>query len=116
MRAQQPPPGEDVPVPRHLKPPKETGYRGLSAFLASDSDFLIFRRFDTLNAGLLLYLQDQIVVLEERLEKLEDEHMADDAADMHHGSFRHNGLLERTQLFETLNGNFEGTVSCLFVV
>jgi hypothetical protein len=86
------------------------------AFLASDSDFLIFRRFDTLNARLLLYLQDQIVVLEERLEKLEDEHMADDAADMHHGSFRHDGLLERTQLFETLNGKLESTVSCLFVV
>jgi hypothetical protein len=86
------------------------------AFLASDSDFLIFRRFDTLNASLLLYLQDQIVVLEGRLEKLEDEHMADDAADMHHGSFRHDGLLERTQLFETLNGKFESTVSCLFVV
>jgi hypothetical protein len=65
MRAQQLLPGEDVPILRQPKPSKEIGYRGLSAFLASDSGFLIFRRFDTLNARLLLYLQDQIVVLEE---------------------------------------------------
>jgi hypothetical protein len=50
------------------------------------------------------------------LEKLENEHMAEDAADMHHGSLRHDGLRERTLLLETLIKKSGSTVSCLFAV
>jgi hypothetical protein len=81
---------------------KEIGYRGLSAFLASDNDFLTFRRFGRLNARLLLYLQDEITVLEEKLEKLEEEHMVDSAEDVHHGSFRKEALPERKYLLEEI--------------
>jgi hypothetical protein len=45
---------------------KKIGYRGFSAFLNLDNDLLIFRRFGKLNIRLLLYLQDEIAVLEER--------------------------------------------------
>jgi hypothetical protein len=85
------------------KPWKEIGYRGFSAFLASDNDFLVFRRFGAINARLLLYLQDEIVVLEEELEELEAECMAKNADDIHNGSFRQEALPERTEILEALN-------------
>lgn len=88
---------------KRSKPWKEIGYRGFSAFLASDNDFLIFRRFGSLNARLLLFLQDQIAVLEEKLEKLEQKHMAEDAKDIHHGSFRHEVLPQRIMLLENIH-------------
>ena len=71
-----------------FKPWKTIGYRGFSAFLASDTDFLIFRRFGTLNARILLFLQDEITSLEEELERLELFHASPEAADVHNGSFR----------------------------
>jgi hypothetical protein len=85
------------------KPWKEIGYRGFSAFLASDNDFLIFRRFGAINARLLLYLQDEIAVLEEELEELEADCMAKNAEDIHNGSFRQEALPERTEMLEALN-------------
>jgi hypothetical protein len=88
---------------RRSKPWKEIGYRGFSAFIASDNDFLIFRRFGSLNARLLLYLQDQIAVLEEKLGKLEEQHMLEEAKDIHHGSFRQEALPERTELLEAIH-------------
>ncbi|KAF1851126.1 uncharacterized protein K460DRAFT_412737 [Cucurbitaria berberidis CBS 394.84] len=86
-----------------LKPWEEIGYRGFSAFLASDNDFLIFRRFGSLNARLLLYLQDEISVLEADLEDLEAKYVVDGAKDIHNGSFRQEALPERTALLATLN-------------
>ncbi|KAH7390569.1 hypothetical protein BKA66DRAFT_568509 [Pyrenochaeta sp. MPI-SDFR-AT-0127] len=85
------------------KPWKEIGYRGFSAFLASDNDFLIFRRFGSLNARLILYLQDEIAVLEEKLETLEAENATDAAKDIHNGSFRQEVLPKRTMLLDVLN-------------
>mgnify|MGYP004501185465 CR=1 FL=1 len=82
---------------------KDVGYRGFSAFLASDDDFLIFRRFGALNARLLLYLQDEIVVLEERLRDLEERHAAPGAADIHNGSFRQEALPERRALLDLIS-------------
>jgi hypothetical protein len=90
------------PLPQQ-KPWKEIGYRGFSAFLASDNDFLIFRRFGAINARLLLYLQDEIAVLEEELEELEAECVAKNAEDIHNGSFRLEALPERTEILEALN-------------
>jgi hypothetical protein len=82
---------------------KDVGYRGFSAFLASDDDFLIFRRFGALNARLLLYLQDEIVVLEEQLRRLEEKHAHPTAADIHNGSFRQEALPERKALLDTIS-------------
>jgi hypothetical protein len=101
MSAQPQPP---IPLLRkRSKPWKEVGYRGFSAFLASDNDFLIFRRFGSVNARLLLYLQDEIAVLEKDLEDLEDVHARDSADDIHNGSFRQDVLPARTRLLESLN-------------
>jgi hypothetical protein len=85
------------------KPWKEIGYRGFSAFLASDNEFLIFRRFGSLNTRLLLYAQDKIAVLEEALEALEANHAQEGAKDIHNGSFRQEALPERKTLLEELN-------------
>lgn len=90
-------------APTQLKPWKEIGYRGFSAFLASDNDFLIFRRFGSLNARLLLYLQDEIAVLEQNLEQMETGYAVDGARDIHNGTFRHETLPKRTELLATLN-------------
>jgi hypothetical protein len=92
-----------TPTLSQPKPWKEIGYRGFSAFLASDNDFLIFRRFGAINARLLLYLQDEIAILEEELEELETECMAKGAEDVHNGSFRQEALPERTEILEALN-------------
>jgi hypothetical protein len=100
----QPPLQPAIPLVRkRSKPWKEVGYRGFSAFLASDNDFLIFRRFGSVNARLLLYLQDEIAVLEKDLEELEDLHAQDSAVDIHNGSFRQDVLPARTRLLESLN-------------
>lgn len=102
----QPQPQSQPPIPltrRRSKPWKEVGYRGFSAFLASDNDFLIFRRFGSVNARLLLYLQDEIAVLEKELEDLEHLHAQDSAVDIHNGSFRQEALPARTRLLEDLN-------------
>ncbi|KAF2631335.1 hypothetical protein BU25DRAFT_407849 [Macroventuria anomochaeta] len=85
------------------KPWKDVGYRGFSAFLASDNDFLIFRKFGTLSARLLLYLQDEIAVLEEALRDIEDKHSGPTAPDLHNGSFRQDQLTERKALLDTLS-------------
>ena len=70
------------------KPWKYTGYRSFSAFVASDNDFFILRRFGALSARVLLGLQDQLSLLEEDLEALEKRVREKDAPDIHNGSFR----------------------------
>lgn len=57
-----------------VKPWKDVGFRGFAAFLASDNDFPVFRKFGVLNARLFLYFQDDIAVFEEELKDLEDQH------------------------------------------
>jgi len=91
------------PVRQRSKPWKKVGYRGFSAFLASDNDFLIFRRFGSVNARLLLYLQDGIAVLESKLEDLEDLHAQDSAVDIYNRLFYWEALPARTRLLEQLN-------------
>ncbi|KAH8724700.1 hypothetical protein GQ44DRAFT_617498 [Phaeosphaeriaceae sp. PMI808] len=92
-----------IPLSQPSKPWKKVGYRGFSAFLSSDNNFLIFRRFGSVNVRLLLYLQDEIAVLEKELEDLENFHAQDSATDIHNGSFRQEALPQRTKLLETLN-------------
>lgn len=91
-----------IPSKQVRKPWKDIGYRGFSAFLASDNDFLIFRRFGTLNTRILLKLQDEIAVLEKKLEKLEAQHSSPTATDIHNGSFRQEALPERPQLLSDI--------------
>jgi hypothetical protein len=50
---------------RH-NPRKYTGYRVFSRYVASDQAFFIVRRFGTLNARVLLAMQDEIAALEDK--------------------------------------------------
>lgn len=96
------PPSQPSPLPSeeeyYRKPWKYLGYRRYAEFLASDKSALIFRRFGTLNARVLLLLQDQIVQLEERLSQLDTQHSRQSAQDIHNGSFRHDEVIERTEI------------------
>jgi hypothetical protein len=86
------PPSQDTPYVTqgdiYKEPWKYTGYKKYSWFLASDDDFLIFRRFGTLNARVLLLLQDELTVAEEKLKALDEQYSLKDAPRLHNGSFR----------------------------
>jgi len=47
------------------------GYPALARFIGSDKDFFVFRRFNTLSARNLLFLQGELIELEERLQELD---------------------------------------------
>jgi hypothetical protein len=52
---------------------RSMGYREYSSTLASDSDFLIFKRFGTSSARVLLALQDDVLRKEMALARIDDE-------------------------------------------
>jgi len=58
------------------------GYPEIANFIGSDKDFFIFRRFDVLSARNMLFLQDELVELEEKLEQV-------DLAESRSGTARH---------------------------
>lgn len=62
------------------KPWKFDGYKDYSKWMASDNDFFIFRRFDSLNARTILYLQHRISLFEKDLDDL---HTAMEGPDEH---------------------------------
>ncbi|KAF2622058.1 hypothetical protein BU25DRAFT_443440 [Macroventuria anomochaeta] len=49
---------------------KYEGYSGFSEWMASDDDFFIVRRFGTINARVILWMQNQIVEKERKLAEL----------------------------------------------
>ena len=67
---------------------KYLGYQSFSAFVASDNEFFVLRKFGALSARVLLALQDELSRLEEQLEALEMRVREKDAPDIHNGSFR----------------------------
>ena len=81
-------PDELTPVQIKRKRWKYLGYKEYTKFIGSDADFLIVRRFSTLNARVLLSLQDQLSVLEEDLDVLDTNYSRKSASDVHNGSFR----------------------------
>ncbi|KAH7122524.1 hypothetical protein B0J11DRAFT_409503, partial [Dendryphion nanum] len=85
------------------KPWKYLGYRAYSEFLASDDTFLVFRKFGTLHARVLLVLQDEISQLEARLEDIDTQHSRKAAKDIHNGSFRREEISERTQILHEVH-------------
>jgi hypothetical protein len=52
------------------QPWKTQGYQEFSKWMASENDFFVFRRFETLNANTILWMQYQISELERRLEEI----------------------------------------------
>ncbi|ORY00305.1 hypothetical protein BCR34DRAFT_575896 [Clohesyomyces aquaticus] len=94
-------------VERLKKPWKYLGYRAFSNFLSSDDDFLIFRRFGPLNTRVLLFLQDEIVQLENQLEDLDSDHSRKEAVDIHNGSFRQEAVPERVELLTKIHAKLK---------
>ncbi len=80
------------------KPWKYLGYHSFANFVASDHDFFLLRRFGSLNARVLLGLQDQLSQIEEQLNALEDHLRSKDGPNVHNGSFRQETQDERAQL------------------
>jgi len=83
------------------KPWRYLGYRSFSRFLASDNDFLIFRRFGVVHVRVLLSLQDEMVQLESQLEDCDMDAIAQDAQEVHNGSFREDDT-ERKKVLKSL--------------
>jgi hypothetical protein len=69
------------------KPWKYIGYPVFSQWLSSDSDFFLIRRFDGLNARVILMLQWEISVLEADLARIDRERSAFNFPDVNNGSF-----------------------------
>jgi hypothetical protein len=76
---QNPPQSEGLAPNRNPVEPRNPtgGYASLSSFMASDKVFAIFRRFDVIAIRSLLYLQDELVELEESLHELDQADMND---------------------------------------
>jgi hypothetical protein len=69
------PPGVNNPTISTVKgyPWKTHGYQDFSKWMASEDDFFVFRRFESLNAGTILWMQYRISELEQRLEQIHEE-------------------------------------------
>ena len=52
-------------------PVSEIGYGVIASCMSSDRDLCMFRRFGTLNARNLLYMQNELATLEEQLQALD---------------------------------------------
>ncbi|PQE24158.1 chorismate mutase protein [Rutstroemia sp. NJR-2017a BVV2] len=61
---------------KNLKPEYLPGFAEFSHFIASDDVFTIYRRFETLSARNILYLQSELQSLECQLQKLDEEDAA----------------------------------------
>lgn len=70
------------------KPWKYVGYRGYTKLVASEDDFFILRRFNTISIRIALHLQDEIAVLENELAEIDERNSRKDSEDVHNGSFR----------------------------
>lgn len=94
------------------KPWKYIGYRGYTEFLASENDFLIFRRFTSASTRVALMLQHQMSVLEEELNQLDITYSRRNAVDVNNGSFRDDED-DRLQVIENLRVKLLEYSTCL---
>lgn len=83
------------------KPWKYVAYKGYADFIASDDDFFVLRRFDSLGARVALSFQDEITVLEKELEELDGRHSKRESENLHNGTLR-NDRAERKILLDTI--------------
>jgi hypothetical protein len=84
------------------KPWKYIGYKVFSQWIGSDADFFVLRRFDSLNARVILALQWELCALERKLNELDIIHSAPDAPDVHNGSFKWDDP-DRTELIGNIH-------------
>jgi hypothetical protein len=83
------------------KPWKYIGYKTFSSWVGSDNDFFVIRRFDCLNARVILSLQWELSELERKLKKIDDRLSARNSPSVNNGSFRWDDP-ERKNLIEDL--------------
>jgi hypothetical protein len=76
-----------------------SGYPRFSALIGSHPDFSIFRRFSNIRARLLLFKQDKLVVLEDKLVRLD----AEEKCALFLGNIRRDRNEERLQLMEQID-------------
>ncbi|GAB1311867.1 hypothetical protein MFIFM68171_02077 [Madurella fahalii] len=76
------------------------GYKDFTAFLSSDDDFFVLRRFDQLHARVLLVLQDNLVKIEEDIDELDQQPIACNASGAGGGTIRQD-LPERKELLDS---------------
>lgn len=84
---------------------KYEGYEALGRWMASDDEFFVFRRFESLNAGVILWMQDRIVQLETKLKEIH-RHIADSPNySVSNGSFRRDvdAVPEREKIMRELS-------------
>ncbi|KAI9766052.1 MAG: hypothetical protein M1840_006759 [Geoglossum simile] len=80
-------------------PWKYAGYRVFSRWVTSDPAFFIVRRFGSLNARVILCLQNEIVMLEKELDTLDHEYIGEDRPNnTNNGSFWEDPSEERRKL------------------
>lgn len=85
----------------HPKRWKEIGYPVYAEFTASDNELFIIRRFDTLNARVILGLQDELCVMEDKLNAI-DKRCKDGDEDVWNGSFRGDTQQDRKILLQKI--------------
>jgi hypothetical protein len=67
---------------------RDRGYEDFSKLMASSDDFFVIRRFQSLNAHVILYMQDRIAQIEERLQEIHEEYKQGHPSEVNNGSFR----------------------------
>lgn len=78
---------------------KYVGYRGYTRFISSHRNFFFVRQYRALNARAILAMQDYILELEEKLNKLDKDMSQVTASDkVHNGSFRQESSRDRLDL------------------
>ena len=90
-----------------LTEPGSKGYPALSAWVASDDDFFVIRRFDRLNARVILRMQDRISFLEERLEEIDQKCRKMKTGVGDNGTLRHDTEIERRKILGELEERLE---------
>jgi hypothetical protein len=86
---------------------KTHGYQDFSRWMASEDDFFVFRRFGSLNAGTILWMQYRISALEQKLEQLHQRIAeSDPSQEWMNSSFEWDEVMypERTSIMAELSG------------
>jgi hypothetical protein len=84
------------------RPWKYIGYKSYSSWVASSDTFFHVRKFATLNARVIFALQDEISVLEEKLQELDRTYSSKESGVINNGSFRDDQKTERVETMQSL--------------
>jgi hypothetical protein len=106
MSSSPPPIGAALSEPTKAEikkqPWKYIGYKSYASWVASSDTFFHVRKFATLNARVILLLQDEISVLEEKLQELDRIYSSKESGVINNGSFRDDQKTERVETMLSL--------------